>query len=615
MSPESMAKAGLALPPETSVRVSSTQLMEVLPDEEDADLVGQLVAAKYRVKRRIGEGGMGEVFLAEHQAIGKRVALKVLRSEHSQKDEVVARFLLEARSASRIQHANVVQVFDFGQLEDGRFYLALEFLEGIDLADELYRVKILDPARALRIGLQVCSGLGAAHASGVIHRDMKPENVFLTRGRGGSDDVKIVDFGIAKMREISESIHEIPSGGHGDRSRRLTKAGSIFGTPEYMAPEQATGTDIDHRADIYAVGILLYEMLSGKVPFESDSMVQTLTMQVSAPPPPMRKFNPRLSISPELESAVMKALEKAPAARFASMDDFAAALQATPEGTSIFELSLPPGFSMPRPSGPVSEPGPSSSARGSQLSPLPEDSSHSPSQAPLLLTSSRAKTSIDRIDFDDRTSASARVLAERRAPSALIAGLVGAAVALLGLGGGLLWYRHRQAITPVVPVASARSDGPATPSSAPALSAAGQPQAPASIAPVASAAPGPSATTPAGGPVIVLHVKTDPPGAVVRKGGFQVCDATPCDIEAQPNEAVELWADHGDLRGNAKVLARRDQSVQIRLVRSASQAGPRPPTANAAQTSVPGTAGGRTVAPVPMCEFIEGDLKIVKPCK
>jgi hypothetical protein len=150
----------------------------------------------------------------------------------------------------------------------------------------------------------------------------------------------------------------------------------------------------------------------------------------------------------------------------------------------------------------------------------------------------------------------------------------------------------------------------ASDSAAPPASTASLPVAPVSAAPVVSAPP---ATT-AAGAVVVLHVKTDPPGAVLRKGGFQVCDTTPCDIEAQPNEAVELWADRGDLHGVGKVLAKRDQSVQIRLIRSSMQGGPRPPTANAGNPSA-GSAGGRSVAPVPMCEYVEGDLKIVKPCK
>ena len=294
-------------------------------------LVGKLVATRYRVVRRLGEGGMGEVFLAQHEALEKPVALKVLKQEYTEREDVVARFQQEAKSASRIKHPNVVDVFDFGQLDDGRFFLALEYLEGHDLGVEMDRGR-LSPSRSIDIVLHVCAALGAAHAAEVVHRDMKPENVFLCT-HGKTETVKIVDFGIAKLRAIGEGLEG------GPKARRLTRAGAIFGTPEYMAPEQVEGTDVDARADVYAVGVMLYELLTGRVPFTGTSPVHTLTLVVRDPVPSFRSVDPTHDVSATLEAVVMQALEKSPGARFSSMDDLAAALRATPEA---MDLPAPP---------------------------------------------------------------------------------------------------------------------------------------------------------------------------------------------------------------------------------------------------------------------------------
>ncbi|HMJ15050.1 MAG TPA: serine/threonine-protein kinase, partial [Polyangiaceae bacterium] len=199
---------------------------------ESADpILNTLVAGRFRVLRLLGEGGMGQVYLAEHEAIEKKVALKVLRPEYSTKPDIVLRFQQEAISASRIKHPNVLDVFDFGRLDNGCFFLAMEFLEGNDLADELVRQRTLDPERGVRIALQICRALGAAHARGVVHRDLKPENVFIQRTGDGEEIVKIVDFGIAQLRSPEEAAQTEP------KRRRLTRTGMIFGTPEYMAPE------------------------------------------------------------------------------------------------------------------------------------------------------------------------------------------------------------------------------------------------------------------------------------------------------------------------------------------------------------------------------------------
>lgn len=241
-------------------------------------LLGSLAAGRYRLVRLLGEGGMGRVYLAEHEAIQKKVALKVLRNEFSARTEIVTRFQQEAISASRIKHPNVLDVFDFGQLEDGSFFLAMEFLEGNDLADELSRVHQVHPRRAVRVAVQVCRALGAAHSRGVIHRDMKPENVFLI-GDPTAPFVKLLDFGISKQQNGTAA---------------LTRTGMIIGTPAYMAPEQARGAHVDHRVDIYAVGAILYRALTGRCPFEAEDPPAVLTAVLTAEPVRPRTLVPAI---------------------------------------------------------------------------------------------------------------------------------------------------------------------------------------------------------------------------------------------------------------------------------------------------------------------------------
>src|SRR5512142_398291 len=288
--------------------------------------LGQIVVGKYRLLQVLGEGGMGIVYLAEHELIEKRVALKVLRKEYSDKSELVQRFKQEAISASRIKHPNVLDVFDFGQLENGCFFLAMEYLQGRDLAAELSQNTVVEPVMAVRLTLQMCRALGAAHSRGVVHRDMKPENVFLHRTQEGDEIVKIVDFGIAQLRGRDDQKQEPAT------RRRLTRTGVIFGTPEYMSPEQAAGRNADLRVDVYAVGVILYEMFTGAVPFTGDSFMAVLSAHLTQPIPPMRSWAPDLDISQELEAAVMKALAKNPDERYQSMSEFAQDLQQSPEG-------------------------------------------------------------------------------------------------------------------------------------------------------------------------------------------------------------------------------------------------------------------------------------------
>jgi serine/threonine-protein kinase len=329
-------------------------------------LIGQTVADRYKIEKRLGEGGMGFVYAAHQSAIEKKVAIKVLKTEFSSRPEVVARFQQEAVSACRIKHPNVVDVFDVGRLEDGRFFLVMELLEGRDLSELIAEEAPLPPVRGIALALQICRALNAAHKSGVIHRDLKPENIFLHRTSDGDEIVKIVDFGIAQLRVPENAPTE-------ERQRKLTTEGTIVGTPEYMAPEQARGEAMDHRVDIYAVGIILYEMFTGHPPFTGTAMLQILLQQMSEQPPPMAKVNPSLAIAPELEQVIMRALAKRPEERFTSMSDFAAAIARAPTALSQYPTPLtkvrPKQPSQPElPTSPAAPPssartGPPSSAR------------------------------------------------------------------------------------------------------------------------------------------------------------------------------------------------------------------------------------------------------------
>jgi len=252
------------------------------PATESADVripAGTMVADRYRIARVLGEGGMGVVYAAEHVLMRKEVALKVLHAEMCTMPEVVARFEREAIAAAHIDHPNVAGATDFGRLPDGACYLVLELLRGTSLRDEISKGPI-PLGRALRILRGIASGVSAAHAKGIVHRDLKPENVMLVDRDGDPDFVKVLDFGIAK---VDNSVAAAPEAG----SKVLTRVGSVFGTPEYMAPEQAVGDTVDARADLYAIGVVFLEMLTGKCPFNGNALSILRERILAVGPPDM----------------------------------------------------------------------------------------------------------------------------------------------------------------------------------------------------------------------------------------------------------------------------------------------------------------------------------------
>ncbi len=306
-------KAPVAVPQ----NVSQPETVSLSPKEREgtaaagADgIIGTFIDGKYLIKRLIGEGGMGLVYEAEHVEIGRRVAVKVLHAMFTRQTEVVARFRSEARAATRIGHPHIIDVFDSGTTVEGAVYFVMEHLQGHDLSQLVEETGPLPAQRSITIAREICQALMAAHKAGILHRDLKPENVFLIARDGNRDFVKVLDFGIAKTMEAVT-----------DRVGRLTNPGVAMGTPEYMAPEQAAGLPVDARADVYAIGAILYEMLSGRPPHEGAHIMEVLTRKATVAPTPLSVLRP--DVPRDLESLVMRTLAISPELRPQSMEAMA----------------------------------------------------------------------------------------------------------------------------------------------------------------------------------------------------------------------------------------------------------------------------------------------------
>lgn len=301
-------------------------------------LVGHQVG-EYVVRRRIGSGGMGVVYEGEHPVIGRKVAIKIIRPDSS--GGVRSRELVdEARAVSAIRHRGIIDIFGFGTLQGIGQYLVMEFLNGRPLDEVILDRAPMLPAEVIRLNIEVLSALSAAHAVGVIHRDLKPGNIFVVLESNGTEYVKVLDFGLAKQ------------GTAPNRATPQTRASMIVGTPEYMAPEQACGQAVSPRTDLYAVGIIMFEMLTGRLPFQGDSAMQTAIMQVQAPPPAPSAFVN--GVPPELDALVLRLMRKDPEQRPASAEVVARELKALAKTLAV-EMTRLSGFARALPE-PPSEP-------------------------------------------------------------------------------------------------------------------------------------------------------------------------------------------------------------------------------------------------------------------
>jgi serine/threonine-protein kinase len=271
-------------------------------------MIGRTIG-NYVVKTKIGEGGMGAVYAAEHPRIGRRVAIKVLHPELGKSPEIVARFFTEAKAANEIRNEHIIEILDFGELPDGISYFIMEWLDGKALSTALEQQPKFAIARAMHTCRGIARALAAAHSKGIVHRDLKPDNVYLIKRGDDPDFVKVLDFGIAKLmtNDLSQGFK--------------TQTGAIMGTPYYMSPEQCRGAtkDIDHRTDIYALGCILYQMVTGQLPFNAEGLGELLLQHMTRPPTPPTQIDP--SIPAEIENAILKALEKEPGKRWASVTE------------------------------------------------------------------------------------------------------------------------------------------------------------------------------------------------------------------------------------------------------------------------------------------------------
>jgi eukaryotic-like serine/threonine-protein kinase len=282
-------------------------LGDAAPMEPTGDLPVGMLVGEYRVTGKIGEGGMGTVYAGVHPVIGKKVALKLLNPALAADPATVARFVSEARSVNHIQHPNIVDIFSFGQLPDGRHFFVMELLEGRTLKEEIERQALMPPTLALHVLWQVCDALEAAHARGIFHRDLKPDNVFLVERATVGVFVKLLDFGIAKLT------------GEAGRGLSQTRTGIPMGTPFYMSPEQCRGTGVDHRTDIYSLGVMMYEVFTGKLPFTGNSYIDVIQAQIATPPRPPAEIAP---VPEALSQVILHAMAKDPAERHQSATEF-----------------------------------------------------------------------------------------------------------------------------------------------------------------------------------------------------------------------------------------------------------------------------------------------------
>lgn len=283
--------------------------------EQTDQMIGKTIAGRYEILQKLGEGGMGVVYKAMQTSVERIVALKILHPHMTVNEEAVKRFQREAKTTSKLRHINSIHIYDFG-VEDNLSYLVMEYIEGESLDDVIRKSGPLDVPHFANIVRQVCYALAEAHDLGIVHRDLKPSNIYLSRKRDGAEEVKVLDFGIAKVVGEQQGM------------TRLTQTGMIIGTPQYMSPEQVEGMPLDHRSDIYSLGIIMYELLTGETPFQADTPFQLLMKHVKEKPVPPRKFRPNRAIPEAVEKIVLKALEKDPAKRFQSINELRESLEA-----------------------------------------------------------------------------------------------------------------------------------------------------------------------------------------------------------------------------------------------------------------------------------------------
>jgi len=526
-------------------------------------LIGRTINDRFKITRLIARGGMGKVYLAEQAPLGRLCAVKVLNPSYNgnAEPEFHKRFFLEASVTSKLSHPNTVTIFDYGVTDDDYYFMAMEYLEGQTLYQAIRKDGFITEERAVNIVSQICRGLREAHAIGVIHRDLKPANIFLVKHGDEPDFVKILDFGLVK--NVLEKAED-----------QITQTGLFMGSPKYMAPEQIHGAAVDARTDIYSLGIVLCEMLTGRVPFDRATSVSILMAHVSESPPALSELKPDIVASVEVEDIVRRCLAKNPQDRYTTMDDLLMALRVAAGVSMTGQISAFPlattserrraGASGSQPvvlrSGALGQVSGSGGVpvhvTGSAQVPAAPTSAGGQSQTPMSLTS------------DDLPPG----LVPRKSRLSLPITL--AAAAALGGLGGLIAYKISTA--PPRVAAGPIATGPVATGLLPSASA---------TAPSAPKDPAPDVAPPkVDDRQAMLHVESQPAGASVRRDGVELCHVTPCDIlltgsDAAPDKVLSLVVQKASFKPfpiDAKVS---DGKVSAKLVWAGAGHPPKDPSA------------------------------------
>ena len=513
-------------------------------------LIGRVINDRFKINALIARGGMGKVYRAEQAPLGRVCAIKVLNPNYAgdQDPEFHKRFFLEASIASKLTHPNTVTIFDYGRTEDDVYYMAMEYLEGHTLHRAIREAGHFPEERAAHVARQICRALREAHSLGVIHRDLKPANLFLVEHGDETDFVKILDFGLVK--NVSDT-----------KTEDLTQTGLFMGSPKYMAPEQIRGDRVDARTDIYALGIILYEMIAGKVPFDRPNSVNILMAHVNEEAPPIRQMNPNTTVSVAFEETIARCMAKNPDNRFKSMDEVLAALKrignagfSTGNGTGEYRALAVSGSS-PR-----------------SLQPLGSDSA--PSLDPPALSLSGGLKSISAPQTNSMNpglSGSGSILSPLGMPGDMAHELSrdvhfsspppsggSKGILLSAVVGGL-------AIAAIVGYSALRPGG----------AAAGSRFSPQLASPTASSSvPAVAADTAPKAPALVkVRINTDPDGATVKEDGVELCGSTPCDLlykgaDADPAREHKLTLTRQGYRAETKTLKIGDGPIAVKLTRA-----------------------------------------------
>jgi serine/threonine-protein kinase len=522
-------------------------------------LIGRVINDRFKINALIARGGMGKVYRAEQAPLGRVCAIKVLNPNYAGEHdpEFHKRFFLEASIASKLTHPNTVTIFDYGRTDDDIYYMAMEYLEGHTLHRAIREAGHFPEERAAHVARQICRALREAHSLGVIHRDLKPANIFLVEHGDETDFVKVLDFGLVK--NVSEN-----------KGEDLTQTGLFMGSPKYMAPEQIRGDRVDARTDIYALGIIMYEMITGKVPFDRPNSVNILMAHVNEEAPPMRQMNPAINLSPAIEETVGRCMAKDPDQRFRSMDEVLAALKRVGGGTLTATISGAGTGEYRSLSGSGSGPqmmqgnGTGSGPNPAFLSPSGSDPGSIPS--PLSVPS-------------DSPAAGAPLVSQPPTRSGSKGTLVAAVISALALAGIVGYIALR-------PSKPAAGTGP-TPSVA-----AVDPTAPPATAAAPDTAPPTTASAPTASSPVKLRINSDPDGASVREDGVEVCSSTPCDIsykgsDADPAKDHHLLVTRNGYRNESRTVKIGDSPVTVKLTVAPSTYRPPAPTKPAEPQSLP----------------------------